>query len=97
MAELAEANLDDTALEVRMPGLQAGKGVPVAQMASGIQTVLPIDDKGHITALNCMNTDTMFDMINTDSFSKIEFLVCKLPKLRSVLPMKRGGGQIEGK
>ena len=66
-----------------------------------IQSVLIIDDVGHVTAINPPNTDTMFDatqwriftlnkdetlidMKHTDSFSKIEFLVCKLPKLKTM-------------
>ena len=69
----------------------------------GIQAVLIIDEIGHVTALNCPNTETMFnrsqwrvfnieasesliDMYNTDSFNKIEFLVCKLPKQKPVKP-----------
>lgn len=64
-----------------------------------IQTVLIIDEVGHITALNYPNTQTMFDrsqwrvfnidpedilidMRHTGSFSKIEFVVCRKPKLK---------------
>ena len=45
-------------------------------------------DKSQWRVFDIDPSERLIDMCNTDSFSKIEFLVCKLPKLRPA-PIKR--------
>ena len=45
-------------------------------------------DSSQWRVFNIEPSERLVDMMNTDSFSKIEFLVCKLPKLRPVPPKR---------